>query len=80
MGTMTDIQKDSYRDYNPPGFTTRELISNNCMLISIEKKKKHLLGVQFFIQYNNLSEYYRYQMNVISDLYKDEGAISNRIQ
>lgn len=77
MGTMTDIQKDSDRDYSPPGFTTRELIS---MLISIEKKKKHLLGVQFFIQCNNLSEYYRYQMNVISDLYKDEGAISNRIQ
>lgn len=57
MGTMTDIQKDSDRDYSPPGFTTRELIS---MLISIEKKKKHLLGVQFFIQYNNLSESYRY--------------------
>lgn len=37
MGTMTDIQKDSDRDYSPPGFTTRELIS---MLISIEKKKK----------------------------------------
>lgn len=40
MGRMTDIQKDSDRDYSPPGFTTRELISNNCMLISIEKKKK----------------------------------------
>lgn len=80
MGRMTDIQKDSDRDYSPPGFTTRGLISNNCMLISIEKKKKHLLCVQFFIQYNNLSEYYKYQMNVISDLYKDEGAISNRIQ
>lgn len=79
MGTMTDIQKDSDRDYSPPGFTTRGLISNNCMLISIEKKKICLV-YNFLHNAINLSEYYRYQMNVISDLYKDEGAISNRIQ